>query len=252
MRKFVSILTVGLVICSASAYAGTEILENFNNYETGTDAQNNSNLKYSGLGNELIAASIVGDNIDNSIQMDFDSATGQSNAWFSFGLIQSIPLATPKNLTGGTLSFDIKTDLSQSWAGVLSPQLTVWTETPGANPGDPSTFAYETWRLQNYLGQVWGSLKQPLLDLVPTDWTTVTVNVDDLIYNDLGNWHIPHFDDVVGMDVLVLQVNTDIQGTGTVLLDNIQWSGDAVPEPGAMLLCAFGGVIALIRKKIRK
>ena len=243
MRKFIGVITVGLVLCSVSSYAVVEVLEDFNSYAAGTNALNNPALAYNTLGAEATASTIVGDNINNSLQIDFDSAVGQSNAWFSFGVIQTNNFAAPKDFTGQLLTFDIKNDISQTWAGVLTPQLTAWTYHPGTD-----TWAYETWRLQNFLGQVDGS-SQPLFDLNvnDTDWTTISFYAEDLVFNGAEqHWKTADFTNVIAMDILVLQVNTDIVGAGTVMIDNI------IPEPGAMMLCAFGGVIALIRKKIRK
>ena len=244
MKKIVIIIV--LLFFSVSAHAAIEVLEDFNSYASGTNALNNPALDYNTLGSEATGSTIVGDDVNNSLQIDFDSAVGQSNAWFSFGVIHNTNFAAPKDLTGEQLSFYIKTDLSQTWVGVLSPQLTVWTYHPGTN-----TWAYEPWRLQNMLGDIDGS-SQPLLDLDVnhTGWTPITVDVEDLVFN--GNeqhWKTADFTNVIAMDILVLQVNTDIVGPGTVLIDDIAIG--AIPEPGAMMLCGFGGLIALIKKRLR-
>ena len=259
MRKFISILSVGLVLCSASAYAGISVIEDFNSYASGTNALNNPALGHSALGGEVTSASIVGDDINNSIQINFTSDASATP--FSFGVIQSNRFATDLDLTvDGMILFDIKTDLSQSWSDVLSAQLLVNTWNPSS-----STWSYQKWRLQDTLGQVYGKTNQPLLDLPQTDWTTISINAADLVFHssdEFGNgggqhWLEPDFAQVAGVDIVVLQTVNNIQDTGTVLVDNIQLSGQyvpdtPVPEPGAMLLCGLAGLYTIIRKKIRK
>jgi len=233
MRYFVTILTLTLALSSVSAYAGTEVLEDFNSYPVGFfDYSHN----YYAVGSELVDKYIWGDNNNNFLQIDFNSRVGQGSPWVSFGLVQKHPFSTPRDLRGGTLSFDIKTNIFQTWETVLTPEITVLSQEN-----------FNRFRLSN----------KGLIDLPMTsEWTTVNIDVNDLIYNEFGyNLQIPDFSNVIGLNILALQISTDIIDTGTVSIDNIRWSGPnvpPVPEPGAMMLCAFGGFIALIRKKLRK
>ena len=250
MKKFISVIVVFLVLGTTSAYSGTEVLEDFNSYPVGVEFFSSNHSNHFVAGMDVNYAQIAGNGIDNSLEIALSSSLNQNI--FSFGIIQRYPFSTPRDLTGGTLSFDIKTNISQTWQAVLTPELSVWSQIPL----NPPIYSYDGWRLQDTVGQIYNKPNPGLIDLPMTsEWTTVNIDVNDLIYNvSQSHWKIPDFSNVIGFNIIALQTNTNIIDTGTVSIDNIRWSGPnipPVPEPGAMMLCGFGGLIALIKKRLR-
>lgn len=258
MKKVTWLATVVLCGLVSSACALDIVLEDFNGYTSGDDGTSaNATLKYYAFGSEMGAAVIAGDDIDNYLSIPFNSGTGVP-PYVPMGITQTSNM-TPFSLEAGSVSFDIRTTgLSAIVDQVISAQIVARTY----DPNDMSDLGYKNWRLQNYSGQVYGNTTAEILNnFENTDWTTLEFAASDFIFNstDEQHWNVPDLTDVVAVEILFLQVPITNGGSpndwvqsGTVDIDNITVSGPAVPEPGAMLLFAFGGVVVAWAKKRSK
>ncbi len=254
------LLTALLCASISSAFALDLVLDDFNSYTVGdSGTASNSDLAYYAFGDDVTEAStlIAGDGIDNYLSIAFDSGVGVP-PYVPLGVTQTDDL-TPFSLVGGSVSFDIRTTgLTSAVNQVISAQIVARTY----DPNDMSDLGYKSWRLQNYSGQVYGNTTAEILKTFQnTTWDTLTFNASDFIFNstDERHWNMVDLTDVIAVEILFLQVPIDAQGTlndwvqaGTVDIDNITIHNAVVPEPGAMLLCAFGGIFVWLRKKLVK
>lgn len=215
-------------------------VEDFDSLDTGAL----SDYMYNVYGQDLVAQGIYENFGNKYLKIEFDSpytldtfpTPGDFNHFLSFGLIQTTDFAEPINLHNSTIRFDLTTT---GFSPDVSSVLTVEVKARSYNPNDGSSVGYRTWRLQNYTGQVYSSQATPLYDLpANTIWQTMVFDINDMVFNsqDERHWYIPDFSDVIGCNIIVIQVPLSLGGlpndfvaSGDVYIDNFKIGSEVDP-----------------------
>ena len=248
MKRFIVLSVAAMLLASASVKAQSTMLENFNSWPLGAPADNTtSTWGYKPFGNELTGSTILTKGGgDHYLQLSYDSPTdggsliiGGTGPFASLGLSQATAFTPVGNMTSPTAKIEFDLRSSAEISGVFSVEILA-----------EALFLDDTPTGEGQVGFRLGFAK--MLGLPGNAWTHFDVLVSDLTtYSpDQGvTSKKPNLANITGIQLLVLQTDADLTGIGTIDIDNL---AATVPEPGAMMLFGFAGLLGLIKKKMLK
>lgn len=243
MKKiFVLAAVIALVgVAVPQSNAAVVFSENFDSY-TGISDPNFTNM-WTVFGANLTDSNMLNEGPwrQNYLSISFDSPAGDVPPnWVSIGLAMDNNFNPTLDFTGASLFCDFRSNFEASLTGVLSLEIVAPVQDLGGNPlGYSASF-----RL----------LDANLLAIPAASegWVTLNFGLAEDLRNPEAWWARPILTEVEKVQILVLQTGGDIVGAGTVDIDNL-YVNNAVPEPGAMMLCGFAMLFGVIyRKRLNK
>lgn len=232
MKKLAVVLALGLLMAGS---AKATILEDFEGIAAGTQITLGSatnTLNWGFAGGEMADAYVVEEAGNQFGRLFITSSTGATPG-FSAGLIQKSEFTPLMDLTGDAISFRIRTDFEAAVASIVAVQITADTNE------DPGVF--RTFRTPD------ASLKA--LPALADGWQMYRFNINSLVSEAV--WASPDLTQVSKVEILFLQnavEGYDIPaGAHQIDIDVL-----GVPEPSAMLLFGFAGVIGYIKKRFNR
>ncbi len=248
MKKLLALAAVVALtgIAVSQSNATIKFQETFNAYTGINDPAFTSSWDIFGLEYVSDSAQFLndGDGRGNYLSLDFNSPSGGvPPAWVSFGMARDNSFSPVLDLTGASLTVDLRSTLAAAVAGVLSIEIVAPVMD---TEGIPVTVA------GNPLISNFRLLDANLLDIPDASqgWQTMLFGFASELRDPDRAWARPILTEVQKINLLVLQTGNDFVAQGNLDIDNITAS---VPEPGAMLLCGFATLFGFIyRKRLNK
>ncbi|MCB1195341.1 PEP-CTERM sorting domain-containing protein [bacterium] len=251
MKKSIALAVAALALSAFSVNAATTI-ENFNSWPLGAPADNTTSIwGYTPFGSELAGTEIKSGPTGNYLEVSYSSPAdggspiiGGTGPFASLGLAQTIdfPITTNLSNPGLAIEFDLKS--SAAIADVLFVE--IFAE---------SLFLDDTVAPEGQTGFRLGIVGGNQLDLPGGDtWTPFSVLVSDLTTfsaDQSVTSRKPNLAKVTKVQITILQTDADLIGDGTIGIDNLAFS-QSVPEPSAMMLFGFAGLLGFIKKRVAK
>lgn len=231
MKKILALLAV-LACCAATTSYGF-IQEGWDTYTSGSQATYGTTpANWGALGSEMADAYILDDPTGQFVRIFMKDAADQVGSSFATGLIQLTAFDPTIDISSWSFDFMMRSNYTSATNNLIAFQIEAETVVDGI---------VRTFRTSNAAMQS--------IPLDATDWTKMSFSASDLYFggDDSITWAVPDLTAVSKIEFLVLQVN------GTLpQIDGGYIDVDAVPEPGAMLLFGFAGLIGYIKKRINK
>lgn len=233
MKKILATLAV-IACCAATASYGF-IQEDWQSYTAGSQATfATTPANWGALGTEMADAYILADasSQGNFVRIFMKDAADQVGAIFATGLIQKTEFNPLIDISSWPLEFMMRSNYTSATNKLLALSITAETIADSVVRG---------FRTSN------AAMQSIPLDSV--NWTKMTFNPSDLYVDgdtSIG-WAVPDLTAVQKIELVVLQVNGTLPQVDDGYIDV-----DSVPEPGAMLLFGFAGVLGYIKKRIGK
>lgn len=231
-----------LFFCAALLLASTSVhalvLEDWQAYATNTQiTMGTTPSDWGGAGGEFADAYVKTEGTNNFARLYFSPANGTSPS-FILGLLQVNAFSPVLDVSpvGTKVTFDLRTDLASAFTQVVGIQITADTiEQPGTE---------RSFRTPDSLLQT--------LPASSSTWQTMEFLASDATFFETGvTWPHPDLTKVSKIEILLLQTVTDVtpsgEGVRQIDIDNF-----AVPEPAAMILFGFGGLVAFLRKRLSR
>jgi len=231
MKKILALLAV-LACCAATTSYGF-IQEGWDAYTAGSQATfGTTPANWGALGSEMADAYILSDTTGQFVRIFMKDAADQVGSAFATGLIQKTAFSPLIDVSSWSYDFMMRSNYTAETNKLIAFQVVAETVVDGV---------VRTFRTSNAAMQS--------IPLDATNWTKMSFSASDLyVDGDTSiTWAVPDLTAVEKIEMLVLQVNGTLPQVDGGYIDV-----DAVPEPGAMMLFGFAGLIGYIKKRINK